>query len=144
MGRGIIVAVIWVSLWLPPAGAVEPKVMLPDALHWVSPPWDPAVHAAWVLGSEQADGPYLLRVRIEPGGKIPPHTHPDERYTTVLSGSLHVSFGPDFDSAPELVLPTGAVYVFPANQPHRLCEKDGEVVYQEAGRGATATTFLNP
>jgi quercetin dioxygenase-like cupin family protein len=144
MGRTIAIAVLWGSFWLVPALAAEPRVTLPDELHWVSPPWDAAVHAAWILGSEQATGPYLLRVRIEPGGKIPPHTHPDERYTTVLSGSLHVSFGPDFDSAPALVLPTGTVYVVPANQPHRIWAEDGEVVYQEAGHGSTATNFLNP
>ena len=144
MGRRILIAVIWGWLWLPPAAAVEPKVMLPDALHWSSPPWDPAVHAAWVLGSEQAQGPYLLRVRITPGGRIPLHTHPDERYTTVLSGTLHVSFGPDFNSATAVVLPAGAVYVAPANQPHFIWVEHGEVMYQEAGTGPTATLFSEP
>ncbi len=133
---------LWAELWLPPAMAAEPQIMLPDTLHWVSPPWDAAVHAAWVLGSEQADGPYVLRVRITPGGKIPPHTHPDQRYTTVLSGTLHVSFGPDFNSARALVLPAGAVYVAPANQPHLVWAEEGEVVYQEAGTGPTATQFI--
>jgi len=144
MGLRFTIAVLWGCLWLAPAMGAEPRVVLPEELHWVSPQWDPAVHAAWILGSEQSAGEYLLRVRIEPGGKIPPHTHPDERYTTVLSGSLHIAFGPDFDSAADLVLPTGAVYVIPANQSHRIWAKDGEVIYQEAGRGPTATTFLNP
>ena len=65
------------------------------------------------------------------------------RYSTVLSGTLHVSFGPDFDAAPALVLPAGAVYVTPANQPHAVWAEGGEVVYQEAGHGPTATRFLN-
>ncbi len=139
----MLMAVLWGCFWLLPAWAAEPKVMLPDTLHWVSPPWGPAVHGAWVLGSEQAGGSYLLRVRIEPGARIPPHTHPDDRYTTVLSGTLHVSFGPDFNAARALVLPAGAVYIAPANQPHEVWAEDGEVMYQEAGNGPTATNFLN-
>ena len=144
MRRTALFAILWGWLWLSPALAVEPKVTLPDTLHWVSPPWDAAVSAAWILGSEQGAGPYLLRVRITPGGKIPPHTHPDERYTTVLSGTLHVSFGPDFNSARALLLPAGAVYVAPANQPHSVWAEDDEVVYQEAGTGPTATLFMKP
>jgi len=144
MARRMILAMLWSWLWLPSAPASEPQVVLPDGLKWASPPWDPLVHAAWVLGAEQASGPYLLRVRIAPGGNIPPHTHPDERYTTVLSGTLQVSFGPDFESARTLVLPAGAVYVAPANQPHFVRPAGGEVIYQEAGTGPTATLFMNP
>jgi len=142
MERRVLIALLWGSLLLPPASAAEPKVILPDALHWASPPWEPAVHAAWVLGSEQTGGAYLLRVRIAPGGEIPPHIHPDERYTTVLSGTLHVSFGPDFNSARTLVLPAGSVYVAPANQPHFVWAEVSDVIYQEAGTGPTATLFM--
>ena len=143
MGRTALIAILLGWLWPALTLAVEPKVMLPETLHWVSPPWDAAVHAAWILGSEQVAGPYVLRVRITPGGKIPPHTHPDERYTTVLSGTLYVAFGPDFNSARAMLLPAGAVYIAPANQPHRVWAEDGEVVYQEAGNGPTATVFLS-
>ena len=145
MGRLFLVALLS-SLWSAAAVAAEgeyPKVFPPDALHWVSPPWDVRVQAAWVIGSDQAPRPYLLRVRIAPGGKIPPHTHPDERYTTVLSGTLHVSFGLDFDPSRSLVLPAGSVYVSPALQPHSVWAEETEVTYQEAGNGPTATTFLN-
>lgn len=126
-----------------PADATSPAYILPDALHWASPPGNTAVQGAWVLGSEQAHGPYLFRVRIAAGGRIAPHTHPDERYTTVLSGTLHVSFGLDFDPSRALVLPAGSVYVAPAGRPHSVWAVDEEVTYQEAGTGPTATKFLN-
>ena len=57
----------------------------------------------------------------------------------MLSGTLYVGFGETPDDARMTAVPTGAVYVAPANVPHHLWAKDGEVVYQEAGFGPTGT-----
>jgi quercetin dioxygenase-like cupin family protein len=123
-----------------PGRAGEPAPILPRDLHWFSPPANPAVRGAWVLGAEDKPGAYLLRVKLAAGGRIPPHTHPDERSSTVLSGTLYVGFGTAFDETKVVAVPTGAVYVAPAKVPHYVWAKDGEAVYQEAGVGPTATT----
>ena len=68
--------------------------------------------------------------------------HPDERSSTVLSGTIYVGFGEIFDEARLVAIPAGAVYVAPANVPHYVWAKDGEAVYQEAGVGPTATTII--
>lgn len=124
----------------PPAS--EPLVRQPDSLQWQSPPWDPRVAATWIIGAERESGPYLQRVRIAPGGSIPRHWHPDTRQTTVLSGTLHVSFGAEDEEKREVLLPAGAVYVVPAHLPHEVRPEGGEVTYQEAGTGPTATNLL--
>lgn len=121
---------------------LSPTPLLPDTLQWFSPPINPAIRAAWVIGAEAKPGIYALRVQLAKGGRIPPHTHPDERHSTVLSGTLYVGFGEVFDESRLVAVPTGAVYVAPANQPHYLLAKDGDVVYQEAGIGPTATVPL--
>lgn len=121
-----------------------PTPILPDALRWEGPPQIPALKAAWMLGSEQQPGPYVLRVRLAANGLIPAHTHPDRRYTTVLSGTIHVGFGESFDAGKIVAVPAGAVYVAPANVPHYLWAKDGDAEYQEAGDGPTATVMLKP
>lgn len=122
------------------AQASAPLPILPDALQWFGgPPQIPALRAAWVVGAESGQGPYLLRVKLAQGGRIPAHTHPDERSSTVLSGTLYVGFGPEADEGRWVAIPAGAVYVAPANVPHSLWAKDGEVIYQEAGAGPTAT-----
>lgn len=41
-----------------------------------------------------------------------------------------------------VAIPSGAVYVAPANVPHYVWARDGEVLYQEAGVGPTGTTFV--
>jgi quercetin dioxygenase-like cupin family protein len=124
----------------PPA----PAPILPGSLQWAGPPGNPAVEAAWVIGAEDRPGLYALRVRMQAGGRIPPHVHPDTRYTTVLSGTLYVGFGWAEDDAGMVAVPAGAVYVAPANQPHYLSARDGEVVYQEGGVGPTGMTFASP
>lgn len=120
-----------------------PEPILPETLRWFSPPGNPALQAAWVLGGEDRPGAYLLRVQLAAGGRIPPHTHPDERHTTVLSGTLHVGFGAVFDAAKCIVVPAGGVYVAPAGVPHAVWAREGDVVYQESGNGPTGTTFHN-
>lgn len=124
------------------SSAPAPTPLLPDTLQWFSPPINPAIRAAWVIGAEAKPGIYALRVQLAKGGRIPPHTHPDERHSTVLSGTLYVGFGEVFDETQLVAVPTGAVYVAPANQPHYLLAKDGDVVYQETGIGPTATVPL--
>jgi quercetin dioxygenase-like cupin family protein len=118
------------------------KPILPDQLQWTTPPNIPAVRSAWVIGTEQQAGSYAMRVVLASNGRIPPHTHPDTRYSTVLSGTLYAGFGATFDAAVLVAIPAGGVYVAPAGVPHFLWARDGEVVYQEAGIGPTGTKVL--
>jgi len=120
----------------------RPTSVLPESLRWQTPPQIPALKATWILDGEQRSGAYILRVKLAGGGLIPPHTHPDERNTTVLSGTIYVGFGDLFDARSVVAIPTGAVYVVPANVPHAIWAKDGDAEYQEAGFGQTATTFI--
>jgi len=124
------------------AAQVQPQPLRPEKASWFSPPAVPALKAAWLVGSEQAAGPYLLRVRLAPGGRFPPHTHPDTRYTTVLSGTLYVGFGEHVDETTVVAVPAGAIYEAPAGVPHWVWAKDGDVEYQESGVAPTATRLL--
>jgi quercetin dioxygenase-like cupin family protein len=118
-----------------------PEPIRPADLEWSSPPGLPGLASAWIIGSQAAAGTYVLRVRLGRGARIPPHTHPDERHTVVLSGTLYVGFGEVFDPARLVAMPRGTVYVAPANVPHFLWARDGEVEYQEAGVGPTGTVW---
>lgn len=119
-----------------------PAPVLAESLQWSRPQGIAGLETAWVLGEASAAAPYLLRVRLAAGARIPPHTHPDVRNTTVLAGTLHVGFGDGFDEHRLVAVPAGAVYVAPAGVPHYLWAKDGPVVYQEAGVGPTGNRFI--
>ncbi|MFZ1642970.1 MAG: cupin domain-containing protein [Candidatus Contendobacter sp.] len=142
--RTRLIAFLWlvsipgITLAAPPA----PAPILAERLTWVSPPMLPALHSAWLVGSESQPDLYLLRVKLAAGGRIPPHTHPDERITTMLSGTLFVGFGPTFEESRAVAIPAGAAYIAPARTPHFVWAKAGDVEYQEMGKGPTGTVFI--
>lgn len=129
---------------VPSAAAMPtaPQVIAPEALRWYEPFGNDSLQAAWVLGTEAGPGAYLLRVRLKQGTRIPAHRHPDGRSTTVLKGQLYVGFGEQPDDSQLVLVPEGGVYVAPAGVAHFLWARDGEVVYQEAGVGPTATLLV--
>ncbi len=144
----VLVALSLAITSLIPKGAVAddglPLPILPDTLRWIDAPGGLPLQATWILGAESKPEPYLLRVRLRAGGRIPPHTHPDARNSTVLSGTLYIGFGATFDESKLVAIPAGAVYVAPAHVPHFVAAKDEAVLYQEAGSGPTGTAFVKP
>ena len=149
LGAGLLVATL-----LAPAGLraedggaaalPAPQVIDPAALPAFSPPGQPAIRARWVSGAEAAPGLYALRVELEAGARLPPHTHPDPRLTTVLEGTLWVGFGTTPDPARAVAVPAGSSLLAPAGVPHWVWAREGAVRYQEHGSGPTATRFLAP
>jgi quercetin dioxygenase-like cupin family protein len=135
--RSVVVALVLVTAAAVPTPV--PLPVLPDQFRWIRPPGVEGVEGAWLVGAESGPGLYVLRVRLRAGARMPPHTHPDARHTTVLSGTLHVGFGDSVDEAAAVAVPTGAVYVAPAGVAHWVWAKDGDVEYQESGVGPTAT-----
>lgn len=119
------------------------QIVLPETLRWSAPPTIPGLSGAWLLGSEREAGMYVQRVILAQGSRIPTHTHPDTRYSTILSGTLYVAFGDKPKDEDFVAVPAGGLYVAPAGQAHTLWAKDGEVVYQEAGNGPTGTKMVN-
>lgn len=126
------------------AAADAPVAQRPESFQWTSPPGLPGLRSAWVIGAAATPGPYVLRVQLAPGTRIPPHTHPDTRTCTVLSGVVHVAFGTTFDAARGVAMTPGTVYVLPANVPHSVWTEDAAAEYQESGTAPTGTTFLPP
>src|SRR5581483_3303552 len=125
-------------------GAQEsaPTPIVPSTMKWQPSPAVPGLAAAWVIGAPDKAAIYAQRVKLPKGARIPPHTHPDDRFSTVLSGTIYVGFGPTFDEAKVVAIPAGGVYVAPARVPHYVWAKDGDAVYQESGIGPTATDII--
>jgi quercetin dioxygenase-like cupin family protein len=94
--------------------------------------------AATLTGAQGAAGLYTIRVRIARGGRIAPHTHPDERTLTVVSGEVYYGFGETVDMGAAKLYGAGAVFTVPAGAPHWAEATTSDVVYQEAGMGPTA------
>jgi len=106
--------------------------------NWLDSPV-PGVRTAVLSGNLLQPGLYILRVRIAKDAKLMPHTHPDVRYTTVLSGEMLFGFGESFDPGRMKAYHPGAIIAIPANTPHYVWARTGEVVVQDVGSGPTAT-----
>ncbi len=119
-----------------------PEPIEAEKLNWISPPPIRGLEFTWVTGSEQKQGLYAIRVKLNPGTKIPPHTHPDQRLSTILSGTLYVGFGEIFDESKLIAVEQGNSYIAPANTPHFIWAKEEYVEYQETGIGPTGTQII--
>lgn len=124
------------------ADSDAPVALRPEGFRWSASPAAPGLRSAWVIGDAATPGSYVLRVRLAPGTRIAPHTHPDDRTCTVLAGVVYVAFGAQPDAARGVAMTPGTVYVLPANQPHAVWSGDVEAEYQESGTAPTGTTFL--
>lgn len=93
-----------------------------------------------ITGDPTRPGLYAYRVRFPMGFKNEPHFHPDDRFVTVLAGTLHVGFGERFDEALMQPVPAGGLWTEPKDQPHFVWAKDGQVVIQVIGFGPSGTT----
>jgi quercetin dioxygenase-like cupin family protein len=119
--------------------------LTPDEMKWRSQGVlaAPGLEQVNLVGDPAKPGPYTIRIRFPKGYRIPPHTHPDAREVTILSGTYATGYGERFDPADLKVLPAGSFYTEPANVPHYI-EIKQDVVLQVSGIGPSGRRYVNP
>lgn len=110
----------------------------PDELELEPNPDVEGVSNAVVTGDPTGTGIYVLVGRMDRGAVFPPHRHPDDRVTTVLSGTMYYGVGDEVDRSEAVAYPQGSVVVTPAGTPHWMWSRDAAAVLQETGYGPTA------
>ena len=121
---------------------LEPVRLAPEDLRWALGPT--GNQRANLAGDEKKAGMYAYRAGFAANFRNQPHFHPDDRIVTVISGTLYVGFGEQFDESKMKALPAGSIWTEPAKQPHYVWAKDGEVVIQIIGNGPSGTTLVQP
>ncbi len=123
----------------------DPGVMAltPGEMKWVSQGGlaAPGIEQLNLVGDPSKPGAYTLRLKFPKGFKIAPHTHPDSREVTIMSGTYATGYGDKFEEANLKVLPAGSFYTEPANVPHYIEIKE-DVVLQVSGMGPSARNFV--
>jgi quercetin dioxygenase-like cupin family protein len=119
--------------------------LTPPEMSWNSqgPLAAPGMEQVNLVGNPLKPGPYTLRLKFPKGFKIAPHTHPDAREVTILSGVYATGYGDTFDSAKLKILPAGSFYTEPANVPHFI-EIEEDTVLQVSGTGPSGRKLVNP
>lgn len=114
----------------------------PEDIVWVQRRQAPDVFHAALHGDPSRAGPYAYRIRAHAGHVLAPHTHPDERTVTVISGTYWSGVGERFARDRLIAYPAGSFYVIPAGVPHFSAVLEGETVFQEAGIGPSRIDVL--
>jgi hypothetical protein len=96
-----------------------------------------------LVGDPSKPGPYTLRLKFPAGYKLAPHSHPDSREVTILSGTWYTGYGETFDAAALKALPAGSFYTEPANLAH-FVEVREPVLIQVSGIGPSGRVFVKP
>jgi rhodanese-related sulfurtransferase/quercetin dioxygenase-like cupin family protein len=116
-----------------------------DKINWKPgpPSLPPGASIAVLEGDPTKEGPFVFRVKVPDGYRIPPHTHPKTERVTVISGTFNIGMGDTFDTNKTQAMPTGTYGHWPAGMHHFVWAK-GETVVQFHGDGPWTINYLNP
>jgi len=143
-------ALLWAMILAAPAVGepLSPKVV--GSVHSEDIRFEPfaafpaGAELAKVVGDPTKPGPYVVRVRVPAGVKLMPHTHPEDRIYTVISGVFYIGFGTTFDPARLKAYGPGSIVILPANTPHFHWAQSGEYVTQVSGTGPLGIAYVDP
>lgn len=115
-----------------------------DDINWVAgPPSLPTGAMIAVLeGDPNKEGPFVFRVKVPHGYRIPPHTHPKLERITVISGTFHIGMGDTFDERAARAMPAGSYGYWPAGMKHFVWA-EGETIVQFHGEGPWTINYVN-
>ena len=148
----ILAAVVTVFATLPrsPSAAAghdgaEFGLFVPTEIKWKKgPPTLPKGALLAVLEGDPAkNGPFVMRVKLPDGYKVPPHTHPATERVTVLEGTFYIGMGDKFDAKEGRVMPAGSFGYWGAGMKHFAWVK-GETIIQLNGVGPWTIKYVNP
>ena len=152
-GTGALAAFGAAVLLLPPlatrSAGHDEKAMAavhrPDGLKWKDgpPSLPPGAKIAVLEGDPAKAGPFVFRLKVPDGYRIPPHTHPKAERVTIISGTFHLGMGDTFDPTKGEALPACTYGTWPPGMKHYVWVK-GETVVQFQGDGPWVIEYVNP
>jgi quercetin dioxygenase-like cupin family protein len=128
-----------------PAGSKDAVMFFPGEIKWKeAPPSLPKGAMVAILeGDPSKEGPFVMRIKMPDGYRVPPHRHPKPERLTVISGTLQFGMGEKFDAKATKALTAGTYGQWPAGMKHFGWAK-GETIIQLHGTGPWGIEYLNP
>jgi quercetin dioxygenase-like cupin family protein len=144
MQRAICLAVVTVLLIgfsSVKAADLDPKaisIQLPKDIKWVKTAG--GSEQAVLFGDPAKPGLYIVLTKWTPHNNSRPHSHPNDRFITVLKGTWWVNTGANYDPDGMKPVPAGSYVVHYGNQIHYDGAKDEECILQIVGMGPATST----
>lgn len=144
----VLIATAWnMSRLLAQHGSAEMKAAIHRSkdVRWRAgpPSLPPGAEFAVLEGDPSKPGPFVFRVKVPDGYRIPPHIHPKPERVTVLAGIFHLGMGEKFDATKGEALPAGTYGTWPAGMKHYVWV-EGETIVQFHGEGPWVIEYVNP
>ncbi len=116
-----------------------------DKLKWQKgPPSLPKGASIAVLeGNPTKEGPFVFRLKLPDGYRLPPHTHPKTERVTVISGTFHIGMGEKFDPSAARAMSAGTYGYWQPGMAHFVWA-EGETVLQFHGTGPWSIRYIDP
>jgi mannose-6-phosphate isomerase-like protein (cupin superfamily) len=104
----------------------------------------PGAQLAVLEGDPMASsGDFTIRLKMPDGYKVAPHTHPNRENVSVLSGTLKVGMGDQFDAGKMMSFGAGSfAYLDPSM--HHYAMASGDTVIQIHGMSPVKFNYINP
>jgi quercetin dioxygenase-like cupin family protein len=125
-------------------GQADFRAILPEEIEWKPfAAFPPAARLAILVGEPVREGPYTIRVKLPHGTKMMPHSHPEDRMYTVISGIFYIGLGDNFDPEKLQAYPPGSVIILPGNTSHFHWAKSGEYITQVTAIGPLGLEYID-
>jgi hypothetical protein len=124
--------------------AMKLSIYAPAAIQWREGPASipPGAKLAVLEGDPGKDGPFVMRLLLPDGYRIPPHTHAKPERLTVISGTFNIGMGDKFDAAKGHAMPAGTFGTWAPGMMHFVWTK-GETIVQLHGTGPWTIEYVN-
>lgn len=126
------------------SGQAHFRAIFPEEIEWKPfAAFPPSARLAIVVGEPAREGPYTIRVKLPHGTKMMPHSHPEDRMYTVISGIFYIGLGDNFDAEKLQAYPPGSVIILPGNTSHFHWAKSGEYITQVTAIGPLGLEYID-
>ena len=125
--------------------AMDVSIHVPADIKWKEGPASlpKGAKLAVLEGDPGKEGPFVMRVMLPDGYRLPPHTHPKPERVTVISGVFNLGMGSKFDVKNTRAMPAGTLGVWAPGMKHFVWTK-GETVVQFHGTGPWVIEYVDP
>jgi ketosteroid isomerase-like protein len=129
----------------PQAPAAQHAMLAPADVKWGDAPASlpKGARMAVIAGDPSQAQPFVIRAQVPAGYKVPPHWHPGDENLTILSGTVALGMGEQFDESKMTTVPVGGYAALPAQMRHYFLAKTA-ATFQVHGVGPFVVNYVNP
>ncbi|MDD1622632.1 MAG: cupin domain-containing protein [Methylococcaceae bacterium] len=132
---------LWSTTCALQAAELDPKaisIKLPEQINWVANP--SGSETAVLVSDPSKPGLYVVLNKWKAHHNSKPHSHPNDRFITVISGTWWVGTGSDYNPDNLKPVPAGSFVTHYGSEVHYDGAKDEDTILQIVGIGPATST----